>query len=239
MLTRRSAQITMFMSEIEPGLLFTEKYILFFDMKRSRIVRFIKYLSTLVVIVFISILVPVSASKYKGYVNGTVLQFENAERYRIARMNLAEEINIYLNKLGSDFPVDTLINECLRRDKIDIAMTIAQGELESGMGTRGRALKTQSVWGVGAWDNADHSKSISYKNYSESLKAYINLIENRYMPADGTHVDLLNEFVDLNGGRYASDPNYEKKLINRYNYINLTTKIDSLQKECRKYKNHR
>ena len=38
-------------------------------MKKSGIVRFIKYLSSLAVIVFISILVPVSASKYKGYVN--------------------------------------------------------------------------------------------------------------------------------------------------------------------------
>ena len=106
-------------------------------MKKSRIVRFIKYLSSLAVIVFISILVPVSASKYKGYVNGVILQFENAESYKAAKINLTEEVNIYLNKLGSKFPADTLINECLRRDKIDIAMVLAQGELESGMGTEG------------------------------------------------------------------------------------------------------
>ena len=207
-------------------------------MKKSRIVRFIKYLSSLAVIVFISIVVPVSASKYKGYVNSAVLQFENAERYKAAKINLTEEVNIYLNKLGSEFPADTLINECLRRDKIDIAMVLAQGELESGMGTRGRARKTQSVWGVGAWDNASHSKSVSYKNYSESLKSYITLIEDRYMPADGTHVDLLDGFVGRKGERYASDPDYERKLLNRYNYITKNTKIDSLQRECRKYRNY-
>ena len=50
-----------------------------------------------------------------------------------------------------------------------------------------------------------------------------------------THTDLMRGFVDVNGKRYAADPDYEWKLRNRYNYILTHTKIDSLQKEYKKF----
>ena len=49
-------------------------------------------------------------------------------------------------------------------------------------------------------------------------------------------VDMFDKFVDSNGKRYASNPNYETMVLSIYNRINESTKLKDLLKEYRRYK---
>ena len=48
-------------------------------------------------------------------------------------------------------------------------------------------------------------------------------------------LDLMDKYVDIDGKRYATDPTYETKLRERYTYISMHTKIDSLQQQMINY----
>ena len=162
------------------------------------------------------------------------MKVTNWQRQRVIRMEIEDEVSRYLARFGSPVPADTLMMVCLR-DGLDITMTLAQGELESGLGTRGRSRWTGSIWGVGAWDGDHAHRSIRYTSPGHAAEHYSSLIRKRYIAPGMTHTDLMRGFVDVNGKRYAADPDYERKLRNRYNYILTHTKIDSLQKEYRKF----
>jgi hypothetical protein len=45
---------------------------------------------------------------------------------------------------------------------------------------------------------------------------------------------MFDKFVDINGKRYASNPNYEKLVEGIYNRINEETRLEDLLKEYRK-----
>lgn len=104
------------------------------------------------------------------------------------------------------------------KNKFDLALLLAQAQLESNFGTAGRSLETNSVFNVGAYDSGVNK--CSYPTMDDSIPAYINLMQNDYL--DGKTIsDLLEPggFVNYNKKRYASDPNYESKVKNQRNFI--------------------
>ena len=59
---------------------------------------------------------------------------------------------------------------------------------------------------------------------------------SNYFVNGKTERDMLDEFVDANGKRYATNPNYEEQLRSIYNKIGKETNIDELVSEFHKYK---
>lgn len=141
--------------------------------------------------------------------------------------SLVEEVGSYINKYApkSKMSADSIVTKCLEKD-YDISLLLAQAHIESHFGTKGRALKTNSVFGIGAWDNGENKHS--YVSPNAAIDHYINHMINYYLK-DNPPLEVLENGLTRNGCRYASDINYEKKLINKIKLINQNYHIYKLQ----------
>ena len=78
------------------------------------------------------------------------------------------------------------------------------------------------------------NKKYIYKYPNESIEPYLKLLIDNYL-VDKLETDLLNKYVNKNGLRYATDPDYEVKLRGKYNSIVENTNISQLQSQLRNY----
>ena len=154
------------------------------------------------------------------------IQRENVElMYDGARADLVQCIDSTIRSYAPTTCMNGLeiLRQCEMED-IDIFFVLAQGHLESHFGTCGMALKTNSVFNVFAYDGCNYdkiSKNGKYKHPDLSLGPYIKLLKNKYLVEGKTEKDLMINFVDANGNRYASSKDYEIRLLDIYNkYIN-------------------
>ena len=102
---------------------------------------------------------------------------------------------------------------------IDIFFVLAQGMKESHFGTRGMAAKTNSVFNVWAYDGKSYkqiNKKGKYGHPDMSVEPYMKLLKTRYLVNGKTESDLMIEYVDKNGHRYASAEDYEDSLVVAY-----------------------
>ena len=91
-------------------------------------------------------------------------------------------------------------------------------------------LKTNSVWNVGAFDGYSADKQIrkgyGFKHPDYSIEPYLKLLTTRYLIEGKTEEELLDNFVDINGNRYASCEEYESKLRCKWNkMVSISEKI--------------
>ena len=105
------------------------------------------------------------------------------------------------------------------RYNFDLALLMAAAHCESCFGATPRAQRTNSVYSVGCYDNGKNR--VTYDNPNDSILGYINLLNSDYLVNGKTINDLLRKgcFVNKNGHRYASDPNYEAKILKVMNRI--------------------
>lgn len=160
-------------------------------------------------------------------------QIESELKYFETKSKLVSAVQSYMESVASTTNIRAyeLVDLC---DKyaVDLKFVIAQAEIESSFGTKGLAAKTRSIFNVGAFDGHNYHNIKSKYKYSHpnaSIEPYLKLLNDKYL-VDKLEFDLLNEFVDKNGNRYASDENYEEKLKAKYMFITNNTPIDSLQK---------
>ena len=151
-------------------------------------------------------------------------------KYYETKSQLVDEVQNYINTVAptSDLRACALIDAC-EKYNIEVKFALAQGEIESCFGTKGLAIKTNSVWNVGAYDGYSYSKIMNYKysHPNESIEPYLKLLYEKYLTNE-VEEGLLRNFVDHNGNRFASDKNYEERLKYKYKYIGNNTQIDSL-----------
>ena len=104
---------------------------------------------------------------------------------------------------------------------VPVEFILAQGRLESNFGTKGRGARTKNIYNVGnvtagdtmAKDSTEQKKnSKDMGDWVNGLESYADLMVRRYRPSDGDWNKLLEEFVNNDGLRYATDPDYEKTL---------------------------
>ena len=104
---------------------------------------------------------------------------------------------------------------------VPVEFILAQGRLESNFGTKGRGARTKNIYNVGnvtagdtmAKDSTEQKKfSRDMGDWVNGLESYADLMSRKYRPSDGDWNKLLEEFVNNDGNRYATDPNYEKTL---------------------------
>lgn len=158
-----------------------------------------------------------------------------------ARIELVEEIDSYISTVAPTSALSgrAVFNACDKHN-IDIAFVLAQGELESHYATKGLAAKTNSVFNVLAYDGRTANDIIrsghGFKDPDDSVEPYIKLLVKNYLVKGRTEYDLMNNFVNASGHRYASNENYEVQLRGIYKNINTNTCIPELIGEYNKFK---
>lgn len=106
-------------------------------------------------------------------------------------------------------------------------LALAQLALEGGFSTKPknqvRPLKYNNPFNIGNIDNPKVNKG--YANVYDGIKAYYNQMGRTYLnPKQAkSPADLLNNFVNNSGQRYAKESDYENKLKSLIKSINKTT----------------
>ena len=140
--------------------------------------------------------------------------------------DLTKEVSMYIldNSKHTDLSFvrkisKHIVNRALD-NHIDICFILAQGHLETGFGSYGIGKSKKSIFGV-----YKH-----YNSYIECIDYYIYLLRSSYL-VNKTEKQLMNNYVNKNGYRYAEDKKYEYKLKNYYRIVNKSTSISELQQK--------
>ena len=175
--------------------------------------------------------------KDDGYDTATEYMKELHMSYQGVKSDLVDITQHYIDSVApnSGLRALVLVEQC-EKYGIPVTFTLAQGEVESHFGTTGLAFRTNSVWNVGAFDNYSYSDiQHKFSNPNDSVVPYLELLFSNYL-LNKTIEDLLDNFVDINGNRYATDPHYEAKLKMKIDYIKRHYPIDELQSRLNYYK---
>lgn len=158
---------------------------------------------------------------------------------RKAKDSLISEVNKYfkLTYPTTKLTAENLVNKCLEYD-IDIIFVLAQGKIESGFGTAGKASVTNSVWNVGTFDNG--TVLYRYAHADESIEPYLKLLKNTYLIEITNNGDTISKkswelikrknFTSYHGYRYATAKGYEALMRHVVLSINMSTDIKFYQK---------
>ena len=141
-------------------------------------------------------------------------------KFNASREELATVVEEYIKTNAPTAILNPLnLIDLTSQYNVDLVFVLAQGHAESHFGTKGTARRTNSVFNVGAFDGHSARKQIKngygYKHPDHSVEPYLKLLTNNYL--DGkTEFDLLENFVNSEGQRYASNPKYEKLMQEKY-----------------------
>ena len=159
-------------------------------------------------------------------------------KYWELKADVTAEMQHYIDSVTpySNLRAYAIIEEC-ERYNVDPIFVLTQGEIESHFGTKGIAAKINSVFNVGIYDGLSIQEigekyKCDYPN--ESIEPYLKLLNERYL-VNKTEQDLMKKFVDKDGKRYASNPNYEIMVSERYKFITENTKIVELHDQVRNF----
>ena len=178
---------------------------------------------------------PVNAQSFGSDFSNTAYVYSVRDR---GRMELINEVKLYMHQIAPDSKLDPefLVLKCLEYD-MDIAFVVAQGILESHLGTKGLAVQTNSVWNVGTYDNGEIK--YRYSSVNESIEPYLKLLKDKYLinisvKGDTIYKDLNHLLQDrgyknLKGERYATASSYENSLRKIMIQINMDTNIQMYQ----------
>jgi len=138
-----------------------------------------------------------------------------------------EEIQSFIDaKSGSNSPITAKdIIDVSAKYNVPVELILAQGAMESNFGTKGRGARTKNIFNVGNTTSGDkmekdspEQKAVSrtFDSWIDGLDEYASLISRRYAP-NGDWSNLLENFVNDEGNRYAQAPGYEDSLKNMIN----------------------
>lgn len=151
---------------------------------------------------------------------------------------LITEVESYIKQQApeSRLSAEQVVDKCLEY-QTDLIFVLAQGLLESHFGTKGIAVKTNSVWNVGAFDN-QHPRNW-YENADESIEPYLKLVNENYLinitsQGDTIYKDIYHltqdkGYINKDGKRFASARGYENALRKLMIKIDAETSINFYQ----------
>ena len=155
-----------------------------------------------------------------------------------SEIKLIQEVDIYMKSIAptTKLKADILVPLC-EKYHMNVSFVLAQAILESHLGTRGLATKTNSVWNVGSFDNG--KIHYTYKGVNESIEPYLKLLREKYLTCVSVKGDTIcreiknliqdRGFVNSEGYRYATSAIYESSLRNMMIKINMESNIDLYQ----------
>lgn len=179
--------------------------------------------------------------KFKlSYYPFEIMRHEAQLSYNEYKSELVKEVKNYIDSVAptSSLNAYALVEACEKYD-LDIKFVLAQGQIESHFGTTGMAIKTNSVFNVGAYDNLRYEEingKYKYRHPDYSIEPYMRLLYRDYITGTKTELDLMAKFVNKNGKAYSSNPNYERALLNLFKKIDNNTNMTRLQGEIRRFK---
>lgn len=142
--------------------------------------------------------------------------------YMESRENLITCVDTYIKNVAPTSNIDSeyFVDMCDLYN-VDIRLALAQAHLESHFGTKGTASKTNSMFNIGAYDGHSANKQIKngfgFPDPNCSIEPYLKTLTTNYLVDGVTEKDLLNNFVNKHGWRYASSKEYEIKLTRLWN----------------------
>ena len=162
-------------------------------------------------------------------------------KYDAAREALAVEVDKYINTVAPNADIDALnLIDLCGEYNVDLRLALAQGHVESHFGTKGTAARTNSIFNVGAYDGYSAEKQIKnghgYKHPDYSVEPYLKLLTAKYLVDGKTEEDLLENFVDMHGHRYASCTTYESMLKSKWDKMDSIANITEAYGTYKKYK---
>jgi hypothetical protein len=104
---------------------------------------------------------------------------------------------------------------------VELALAQLQQEGYLAKGSGNKPQRTRNPFNYG---NTDDGSTITFSSLQQGVDKYYNLIAKSYLKNKDAS-DLLNNFVNSSGNRYASAKNYESSLKNIIKNINKTVNV--------------
>ena len=160
--------------------------------------------------------------------------------YYGAKDTLVDAIDAYIKEIAPASVMNGLafINNCDEYN-MDLFFVIAQAQVESSFATTGLGHKMNSAFNVKAYDGKGSKHMDKHSHPDESIEPYIKLLKNDYLydvstGETKTEMDLMNNYVNFEGKRYATNPDYERMMLSTYK--KLTDRYGNLYDEYLKFK---
>ena len=102
-------------------------------------------------------------------------------------------------------------------------LSLSQLVLEGGIGNgdmKSRPIRTRNPYNVG---NVDNGMNVTRSDVQSGINAYYDLIASTYLSGGKSPSDLIRNFVNQRGERYASSNEYETNLSSLASQVNRIT----------------
>ena len=155
--------------------------------------------------------------------------------YYGAKDTLVDAIDSYIREIAPSSVMNGIafVNKCDEYN-MDLFFVIAQAQVESSFASKGLGQKMNSAFNVKAYDGNGSKYMDKYHHPDESIEPYMVLVKKYYMGDSNTEMDLMNNYVNFEGKRYASNPDYEAMMLSTYK--KLVDRYGRLYDEYLKYK---
>ena len=170
----------------------------------------------------------------KNYVFEVYRENLELDYYR-SKDALVDVVDDYIKEVAPSSIMNGIafVNKCDEYN-MNLFFVIAQAQVESAFATKGLGQKMNSAFNVKAYDGKGSKYMDKYHHPDESIEPYIVLIKNDYMGDSKTEMDLMNNYVNFEGKRYATNPDYEAMMLSTYK--KLIDRYDKVYDEYLKYK---
>ena len=170
----------------------------------------------------------------KNYVCGVYRENLELGYYR-SKDALVDVVDSYIKEIAPSSVMNgiTFVNKCDEYN-MNLFFVIAQAQIESSFATKGLGQKMNSAFNVKAYDGKGSKYMDKYDHPDDSIEPYIILVKKNYMGDSKTEMDLMNNYVNFEGKRYATNPDYEEMMLSTYK--KLINRYDKVYDEYLKYK---